>query len=108
MFYDAILQAKRIWDQDFIPCVLVGNKTDKADLREVSIEEGKQLAESFCEPNDGLGKCAFFETSAMGNTSVDQSFLELVRLTWEWKKYSAPQPEKVSGRKKLFNRCLLF
>mmetsp|Transcript_67137 Transcript_67137/g.116864 ORF Transcript_67137/g.116864 Transcript_67137/m.116864 type:complete len:121 (+) Transcript_67137:3-365(+) len=50
--------------------VLVGNKTDLADLRTVSTEEGKALADKF-----GMD---FFETSAKTGASVDDAFLSMV------------------------------
>ncbi|XP_030638974.1 GTP-binding protein Rit1-like [Chanos chanos] len=53
------------------PLVLVGNKSDLAQLRQVSIEEGKRLAEEF--------QCPFFETSAALRYYIDEVFATLVR-----------------------------
>jgi GTPase KRas protein len=51
--------------------ILVGNKVDKVQQREVSPDEGYALAR-------GYG-CRFFETSAKSNTNVDEAFTRLVR-----------------------------
>ena len=48
--------------------VLVGNKLDLAERRQISIEEGEQLAEKF-----GM---LFFETSAKDGTNVEKIFVE--------------------------------
>lgn len=52
--------------------VLAGNMYDKNYAREVSYEEGKQLAQE-------LG-CPFFETSAKSAYNVEHLFMALVRL----------------------------
>jgi GTPase KRas protein len=54
-----------------IPIVIVGNKKDHYNGREVSTEEGKALATS-------LG-CEFFETSAKTNANVENCFKCVVR-----------------------------
>ncbi|XP_014213190.1 ras-like protein rasG isoform X2 [Copidosoma floridanum] len=53
------------------PMVLVGNKCDLQNRREVSTEEGKTLS-------DHLG-CPFFETSAAFRQFIDDAFYSLVR-----------------------------
>ena len=54
-----------------IPIVIVGNKKDHFNGREVSTEEGKMLAMA-------LG-CEFFETSAKTNLNVENCFKSVVR-----------------------------
>merc|ERR1712137_5117 len=49
--------------------ILVGNKSDLADLRKVSTESGRALAEKF-----GM---SFFETSAKEGTNVDAAFEQI-------------------------------
>ena len=53
--------------------VLVGNKCDLTDEREVSKEEGEAFARR-------IG-CFFFETSAKAGLNVDESFITLLRET---------------------------
>lgn len=50
--------------------VLVGNKSDLGNSREVSEEEGKTLAEV-----EGL---CFMETSALQNLNVEEAFLHMI------------------------------
>lgn len=51
--------------------MLVGNKCDLENIREVSIEEGKSLAEA-----EGL---FFMETSALDSTNVQAAFEIVIR-----------------------------
>lgn len=53
------------------PIVLVGNKCDLRDLREVSRLEGQDLADNIM--------CPFFETSVKSNIDVTEAFHEAVR-----------------------------
>jgi Ras-related protein Rab-11A len=46
--------------------ILIGNKCDLADKREVSIEQGEEKAKSF--------GCAFLETSALSGDNIDKGF----------------------------------
>ena len=55
---------------DTLPMVIVGNKADLDAQRQVSYEEGKNLAESF--------GAAFVETSAKNNSNVDKAFEALI------------------------------
>lgn len=52
--------------------ILVGNKCDMEEEREVDGQEGRNMAE-----DSGL---AFFETSARLGTGVDECFMHLARL----------------------------
>lgn len=63
-----ILQAN---DRDRVPLVLVGNKSDMVDERQVTTKEAQDLARNF-----GV---QFFATSAKTRTNVDEIFYELVR-----------------------------
>jgi GTPase SAR1 family protein len=51
--------------------VLVGNKCDLNDRRQVAREEGEELARHYGIP--------FLEASAKGNLSVEESFLTMSR-----------------------------
>ncbi|XWS50818.1 hypothetical protein CRYUN_Cryun12cG0121700 [Craigia yunnanensis] len=50
--------------------VLAGNKSDLSESREVSLEEGRNLAET-----EGL---FFMETSALQNLNVEEAFLKMI------------------------------
>eukprot|EP01129_Flabellula_baltica_P006622 TRINITY_DN2495_c0_g1_i1.p1 TRINITY_DN2495_c0_g1~~TRINITY_DN2495_c0_g1_i1.p1 ORF type:complete len:199 (-),score=21.87 TRINITY_DN2495_c0_g1_i1:528-1076(-) len=49
-----------------VPRVLVGNKSDMGSDREVTVEQGRALAESW--------GCQFYETSAKENENIDDIF----------------------------------
>ncbi|GMM38803.1 Ras family GTPase [Saccharomycopsis crataegensis] len=71
-FYQQILRVK---DSDFVPVLLVGNKCDLEDERQVSYDEGLDLAKQF--------NCPFLETSAKQKINVETSFYGLVRIIKE-------------------------
>ncbi|KAI0786047.1 ras protein [Abortiporus biennis] len=84
--------------------MLVGNKCDKTYEREVSREEGLQLARSF--------GCEFLETSAKTATNVERLFTTLVRLLRQTKQMeqgtpgpTRPQKEERSGSRK---KCIIM
>ena len=69
-FYEQIKRARDTTKH--VPVVLVGNKSDKADIeREVPFGEGEMLARNF--------QCPFYETSAKLRVNIDEAFHELVR-----------------------------
>ena len=86
--------------------MLVGNKCDKTTEREVSREEGIQMARNF--------GCDFLETSARTPTNVERLFTTLVRLLRQSKEAekappSAPRPlEKNDKIKKPGTKCIIF
>ncbi|XP_058016511.1 GTP-binding protein Rit1 [Ahaetulla prasina] len=61
----------RVRRTDETPVVLVGNKSDLTQLRQVSKDEGSALAQEF--------GCPFFETSAAFRYFIDDVFHTLVR-----------------------------
>ena len=65
-----------VYDNEKVPIVLVGNKTDLVHERQVSTERGQQLAKRF-------GDIPFVETSALEGTNCDFAFQEAIRLLWE-------------------------
>lgn len=64
-------QILRVKNMDTVPMILVGNKSDIFDEREVSANEAKLLAEEW--------GCPHFETSAKTSSNVDEMFSEIVR-----------------------------
>ncbi|CEP17456.1 hypothetical protein [Parasitella parasitica] len=76
-FYQQICRVK---DRDYFPMMLVGNKCDLEHDRQVSREEGKDLA-------NGFG-CQFIETSAKKSVNVDEAFYGVVR---DIRKYNKEQ-----------------
>jgi len=83
--YEKILRTK---DANKVPIVLVGNKCDLADERQVSTEQGKGLASSW--------GCPFYETSAKKKINHETCFHELVR---EIRKLEANKPSSSTKRK---------
>jgi len=96
----------RIKDKAAVPMVLVGNKCDLVEEREVTEKDGKELAAKF-------GNIPFFETSAKNHINIDESFEALVREVRRFRAKDAPGPSGLgssggrqgSGIKK---RCSLF
>lgn len=67
-FREQILRTK---ETEKVPMVIVGNKCDLMNERQVTTTEGDTLAKRF--------GCPFMETSAKTDTNVQQIFYELVR-----------------------------
>lgn len=65
--------------------VLAGNKCDKEDMRQVSQEEGKQLAQKF--------KGTFIETSARAGINVKEAFDCLGKMMLQTEKQDEAQAE---------------
>ncbi|XP_037228228.1 GTP-binding protein Di-Ras2-like [Falco biarmicus] len=68
--YEQICQIKG--DLESIPIMLVGNKNDENQNREVESSEGEAMAK--------MWKCAFMETSAKLNHNLKELFQELLNL----------------------------
>ncbi|RUS17568.1 24 kDa ras-like protein [Endogone sp. FLAS-F59071] len=64
-------QIRRVKDRDFFPMVLIANKCDLEQDRQVSSQEGRDLAKAF--------GCTFIETSAKQRINVDEAFYNVVR-----------------------------
>jgi GTPase KRas protein len=78
-------------EQADFPIVLVGNKKDLNSERQVSEEEGKQLAEKF--------KIPFVETSAKTNENVSEAFFLLVRQINKYRDAHPSKKKKTKGGK---------
>jgi len=79
-------------NQDF-PLVLVGNKCDLEDKRQVSKSQAQAVASEIGAP--------FFETSAKEGVNVNEAFTSIVRLV----RVLLATQAKLRGRKKL---CILL
>jgi len=80
------------------PVVLAANKKDLASERQVSEQEGKDLADKFGIP--------FLETSAKTNENVNEVFFTLVRQINKWRK---DHPEKTKkGREPGKKKCTIL
>jgi len=84
-------QIVKVKDTEDVPMVLVGNKSDLADKRQVSQEDAQNFANKICK-----GK--YYESSAKNNTNISEIFQELV------KQVSEKFPEK----RKKEGGCTLF
>lgn len=69
-YFEQILRVK---DGEPFGAVLVGNKVDQAEERQVSVQEGQQLGNELGIP--------FFEASAKLNINTENAFLTAARLT---------------------------
>jgi len=67
-FHQQILRVK---DKDYFPIIIVANKCDLENERQVSSQEGREFAKHW--------QCRFIETSAKQKINVDESFYNLVR-----------------------------
>jgi GTPase KRas len=82
--------------------ILVGNKCDKTDEREVSKEEGIAAARSY--------GCEFIETSAKTAPNVEQLFASLIRLLRQAKGEemgAVGQPVETTQKKKR-SKCIIM
>ena len=62
-------------DVNKIPLIIVGNKNDLETSRVITYEEGKNLAQKY--------NATFYETSALKNINVQESFLDLIERVYE-------------------------
>lgn len=79
-------QILRVKDKDYFPMIVVGNKCDLEGERQVSTQEGQNLARQF--------GCKFIETSAKSRINVDNAFYDIVR---EIRRYNKEMSSYGSG-----------
>ncbi|KAK9767821.1 RAS1 protein [Basidiobolus ranarum] len=82
-FHQQILRVK---DRDYFPIIVVANKSDLENERQVSTQEGRDLAKQF--------GCRFIETSAKQRINVDEAFYNIVR---EIRRYNKESQGPSSG-----------
>jgi small GTP-binding protein len=86
-----------IKEKDF-PVILVGNKTDLEDQRQVKREEGENIAKEF--------KFKFFEVSNKDGTNVEESSRELIDLVLcKDSDVTKPKNEELSKQKLKKRHC---
>jgi len=100
-------QIIRVQDSDDVPMIIVGNKCDLVQGREVSTDEGKELARSF--------GAEFIEASAKTRTNIEQIFISVVRRVREKQGFSKKSSKEMGkggkGNKKkssLKKECLIL
>jgi len=96
-------QILRVKDEENVPMVLVGNKSDLENERVVAASEGTDLSKSF--------GCGFMETSAKTRVNVEESFYQLVREVKKMRDGGGEKKKKDSGsskKKGLPKNCSLF
>jgi len=94
-----IFQVKDVSFSNAPPIVLVGNKADLTQDREVSFQEGQHLAK--------LWGSSFFETSAKTRQNIDEAFFEVVRMIRALESPPVSKAVEAKPRRKRSN-CLLF
>lgn len=95
-------QILRVKDRDEFPMILVGNKADLDHQRQITLDEGQQLARQL--------KVTYMEASAKIRMNVDQSFHELVRVIRKFQEQECPpSPEPTRKEKdKKGCHCVIF
>ncbi|XP_003454727.1 ras-related protein ralB-A [Oreochromis niloticus] len=91
-------QILRVKEEEAIPLLLVGNKSDLEDRRQVSAEEATAKASEW-----GV---QYVETSAKTRANVDKVFFDLMREVRK-KKMSESKDNGPSGKKKKKHCCVL-
>lgn len=100
--YDVICEVKGT-DVNDIPIMLVGNKCDEEQNREVHNQYGKSNAEAW--------HCNFMETSAKNNVNVKELFEELLKLEKKRNmslELNGKGKGKGKGAKKIKEKCHLM
>lgn len=90
-------QILRVKDRDEFPMILVGNKCDLDHQRQITQEEGQEVARQL--------KITYMEASAKTCKNVDQAFFELVRKVRQFEYTEAPP---VKTKKKSRSRCTVL
>ncbi|KAJ3593614.1 hypothetical protein NHX12_005948 [Muraenolepis orangiensis] len=90
-------QILRVKDRDEFPMILVGNKADLDPQRQVTQEEGQQLARQL--------KVTYMEASAKVRMNVDQAFHELVRVIRKFQEQECPPSPEPTRKEKDKSGC---
>jgi len=94
-----IINVKEESDAKQVPMILIGNKCDLESMREVSYEQGEELAKAW-------GDCAFMETSAKSFINIDEAFEEVTRQVL--RKIPSMQGDVTEIKKKKKSKCIIL
>ncbi|XP_022074599.1 ras-related protein ralB-B-like [Acanthochromis polyacanthus] len=92
-------QILRVKEEEVIPLLVVGNKSDLEERRQVSAEEAAAKA--------GEWNVQYVETSAKTRANVDKVFFDLMREVRKKKMSESKDKNGPSGKKKKKHCCLL-
>ncbi|XP_011184620.1 ras-like protein 2 [Zeugodacus cucurbitae] len=92
-------QILRVKDRDEFPMLMVGNKCDLEQHRQVSLEEAQNVSRNLMIP--------YIECSAKARVNVDQAFHELVRIVRKFQLAERPFLEESYKRKSKRRCCVL-
>ncbi|KAJ6236709.1 ras-like protein [Anaeramoeba flamelloides] len=102
-YYDKIILRKDVNDGE-VPIIIVGNKCDLEIEREVSYQEGHDLAQRIL--------CKFIETSALTKQNLEEVFYAIARETKNLKRYYFKSENLQRYKKKKSNfqeePCIIF
>jgi len=76
---------------DYVSRILVGNKNDLTDQRQVTAEEGKELADHY--------NIRFLETSAKESTNVEEAFTLMTKEIKSWVVHTDTKKPASAGKK---------
>ncbi|KAK9524246.1 ras-related protein ralB-B-like [Anarhichas minor] len=93
-------QILRVKEEEAIPLLLVGNKSDLEERRQVSADEGAAKASEW-------GGVQYVETSAKTRANVDKVFFDLMREVRKKKMAESKDKNGPSGKKKKKRCCIL-
>lgn len=93
-------QICRVLDDEEVPFLLIGNKSDLSHLRKVGQKEGEARAREW--------KCPYMETSAKTRSNVDECYQALMRLIRIRKEAKASKGGAKDGDKDKASCCLLL
>ncbi|XP_034405234.1 ras-related protein ralB-B-like [Cyclopterus lumpus] len=93
-------QILRVKEEEAIPLLLVGNKSDLEERRQVSADEGAAKASEW-------GGVQYVETSAKTRANVDKVFFDLMREVRKKKMAESKDKNGPSGKKKK-KRCSIL
>ncbi|KAN0030364.1 hypothetical protein ACTA71_010129 [Dictyostelium dimigraforme] len=85
-------QINRVLDRDDVPIMMIGNKIDLEEERQVTFQEGKDLARCL--------NMSFMEVSAKNRTNVEEVFNETVRIVKRKEDPQSHKPTKDGDSKK--------